>query len=53
MRSNSNSLNKYGYVSDANGLSHQQMGMYDDLGRYEVADEDMMYQKTMVLLVIV
>lgn len=45
MRSNSNSLNKYGYVSDANGLSHQQMGMYDDLGRYGVADEDMMYQK--------
>lgn len=45
MRSNSNSLNKYGYVSDANGLSHQEMGMYDDLGRYEVADEDMMYQK--------
>ncbi len=36
MRSNSNSLNKYGYVSDANGLPHQQMGMYDDLGRYDV-----------------
>ncbi len=44
MRSDFNSFNKYGYVSDANGLSHQQTGVLYDLEGYKFADEDMMYQ---------
>lgn len=37
MRSNFNSPNKYGYISNADELPHQQIGMYDSSEKYIIA----------------